>query len=76
MDEHYVFYDTDIEAGCTVEPMSDQCVSDENAKLQQGGSVMRWIPYEEWEKVSRYKSREIQERCHNSIKELIDKHSK
>ncbi len=75
MDQHYVLYDTDIEAGCTIEPMSDKCVSEENAKLQREGSVMRWIPYKEWEKASRDTSRKIHERCCNSIKEMIGKHS-
>lgn len=76
MDKHYVLYDTDIEAGCTVEPMSDKCVSDENVRLQKEGSVMRWIPYKEWEEASIKRSNRLQERCHTSIREAIARHSK
>lgn len=66
MNRHYVLYDEDIQAGCDVDYMSEECAAAENERLEQEGASVRWIPYEEYTEKAEKRARSARE-LHSSL---------
>ncbi len=76
MNRTYVLYDEDIQAGCNVEYMSEECAAAENEQLEEKGESVRWIPYEDYMVRAEQRSRAYRELHSSVIKRLIAEHSK
>jgi len=76
MNRHYVLYDEDIQAGCNVDYMSEECAAAENERLEQEGASVRWILYEDYIKRAEQRSRSLRELHSSVIKRLTSQFSK
>ncbi len=76
MNRHYVLYDEDIQAGCNVDYMSEECAAAENERLEQEGESVRWILYEDYLQRAEKKARAYRELHSSVIKRLTSQFSK
>lgn len=76
MNRHYVLFDEDIQAGCNVEYMSEECAAIENEDLEQEGESVRWIPYGQYVELAEKKAKADRERHSSTLRQATTRFSK